>query len=999
MNMERTKNLVLRTLFLCMATLFALDISAQTDIKGRVNDASGEPVIGAGIVVKGTQSRAVTDIDGNFSINCRPGATLVFSYLGYSDKEASAQNGMVVTLEEDNQALDEVVVIGYGSVKKSDATGAVMTFNADPKLKGVAPNANDLLVGKMAGVSVVTGGGAATDGASIRIRGGSSLSASNDPLIILDGVYLDNSGIGGVGNMLSTIDPNDIESFTVLKDASATAIYGSRASNGVIIITTKKGKTGKIKVSYDGNISIATRKKGIDVMDGDEFRDFVKATFAGLSNEAEVVGKLGDADTDWQKEIFRTAVSTEHNVSVYGSVKDVLPFRVSLGYTNNNGILKTDKMERYTGSFILSPSFFNDHLKVNLNGKAMSVKSNFANRGAIGAAVSMDPTHPVYDPDSKYHGYWTWTGADGNLLGVATKNPVSMIEAYDDHSDAFNFIGAAQFEYNAFYVPGLKVNMNMSIDYSDSDGRTTAPYDAPAYATSLGYDNSWKQTRRNTMFEIYGTYAHDFKEIKSHFDIMGGYSWQHYWQKNDYTRIAEFEYDGEGNLQPKETAISSNLSKTEHYIVSFFGRMNYSYDDKYLLTFTLRDDGSSRFAKGNKWGLFPSAALAWRVIEEDFMKDQKVFSNLKLRLGWGLTGQQDINQGDYPHLGSYSFNVNNASSYYRNGQWILLLQPNASNSNVKWETTRTYNIGLDFGFLRNRINGSAEWYHRKTYNLINAEAKTASGTTFAEYVVANIGSLENRGFEFTLNTIPVQTKDWTWELNGNIAFNKSKILKLNNGDAATSMRRFESTGGDGGFQLKAHAVGHEAGMYYVYEQIYDTNGNPIEGCYADRNGDGQINEDDLYLYHSADPKVIFGLSTKLQYKNWDFSIAGHGAAGNYNYNAVAANNAEISPARIYANEFLTNRVMSAFDTNFQTKKVLSDYYVQDASFFRIDNITLGYSFANLFNKKINGRVYGTVQNPFVITSYDGLDPEVGGGIDSNFYPRPLTVMFGLNLNF
>lgn len=999
MKVNKTKTMFIRTFILCIGLLLTMSISAQSFIGGRVVYTSGEPVIGASVLVKGSSKGSVTDMNGNFSVPCKTGASLIISYVGCSSKEVKAVPNMKVILSENEQMLDNVVVIGYGTVKKSDATGALQTVQVDPKAKGVAPNMTDLLVGKISGVNVTTSGGSATSSASIRIRGGSSLSASNDPLIIVDGVYIDNTGIGGVGNLLSTINPDDIESFTVLKDASATAIYGSRASNGVIIVTTKKGQKGGTKISYDGSLSISTRVKSVDVMNGDEFREFVHKTFSGLSNEEEMVGKLGTANTDWQKEIFQTAVSTEHNVSMQGSVNEFLPFRVSLGYTNNSGILKTDHLQRYTASVFLTPTFFDDHLKVSLNGKGMYIKNNFPNYGAIGAAIAMDPTQPVYDASSKYHGYWTWCGTDGNILGVATKNPVSLLECRDDHSNVYDFIGSAQLEYKTFFCPDLKFNMNLSIDASHSTGETSAPYDAPAYATTLGYDNVWSQTRRNTMFEFYGTYAKELKPIKSHFDIMGGYSWQHYWLKSDYTTTSEFEYDSEGNLEPKSTAVNSNKGETEHYIISFFGRMNYSYDDKYLLTYTLRDDGSSRFAKNNRWGLFPSVALAWRAINENFLKNNHVISNAKLRLGWGMTGQQDINQGDYPYLSSYSYSTSNASSYYRNGEWIGLLQPNAYNDKLKWESTKTWNIGLDFGFFKNRINGSLDLYYRKTTNLINAETKVASGTNFSEYVVANIGSFSNRGAEFTLNIVPVQTKDWNWTLNTNIATNKSKILSLTNGDNSTAMRRFGTTGGDGGFELKAHAVGHEAGMYYVYEQVYDKNGKAIEGSYVDRNGDGVIDENDLYLYHSATPKFTYGISSKLEYKKWDFSIAGHGCVGNWNYNAVAANNAELSPARVYANEFLSNRVMSAFETNFQTKKVLSDYYVQNASFFRIDNITLGYSFSNIWHLKVPGRVYCTVQNPVVFTSYSGLDPEIDGGIDSNYYPRPLTAMFGLNLNF
>ncbi len=1013
--MKRSKNLCYRLLLFCAVMFFALDVSAQATISGHVKDEAGEDVIGATIMIKETSQGVITDIDGNFKVKCNEGATLVVSFVGYQTQEVAAKNNMEIVLKEDNALLDEVVVIGYGSVKKSDATGSIATLEADPKLKGVAPNADNMLVGKIAGVTVTTGGGSATAGSTIRIRGGSSLTASNDPLIILDGVYLDNNGIGGVGNMLSTIDPNDIESFTVLKDASATAIYGSRASNGVILITTKKGKSGTVKISYDGNVSAATIRKKLDVLTGTELQDLYREKFAGASNQAEVYRKIGldpvtgesvsNANTDWQDQIYRTAVSTEHNISVLGSVGEFMPLRASIGYTDNNGIVKTDNMQRYTASVALNPSFFNGHLKANLNGKGMYIKSRFPG-GAVGAAPFMDPTKPVYDENSPYHGFWTWTGDDGNPINVATKNPVALLDCWKDRSRVYNFIGSAQFEYNAFYVNGLKANLNLSLDTSHSMGDKSRDFDSPDNYTSHGYDEDWTNTRVNKQLDFYLTYARDFKDIKSHFDIMAGYSWQHYHLKNDWYTISQYEgeYDASGKLigkgQPRATSISEGVSKTEHYILSYFGRLNYSFDDKYLFTFTLRDDASSRFNKDNRWGVFPSLALGWRVIQEKFMQNQNVFSNLKLRLGWGKTGQQDIGQGDYPYLGSYSFSINNSDSYLRNGQWSRVLRPNAYNENLKWETTTTWNAGLDFGFVNNRINGAIDFYYRKTTDLINAEAKVPAGANFAEYVVANIGSLSNTGLEFTLNTIPVQTKDLTWELNVNTAWNKNKILELSNGDNSTEIRRYGRTSeGDGSFQLRAHAVGQPAGMFYVYEQVYDENGKPLEGVFVDRNDDGVLNEDDLYFYHNDAPDVTYGFSTKLQYKNWDLGIAGHGSIGNWVYNSVAANSAELSTARLFSNAFISNKTQYALQTNWQTSKVLSDYYVQNASFFRIDNITLGYSFANVFKTRISGRVYGTVQNPIVFTAYDGIDPEISDGFDSSFYPRPVTFMFGLNLNF
>lgn len=994
-----------------LAVMFiALDGYAQSFVSGHVKDDTGAEVIGASVIVKGSSVGTVTDFDGNFRLKCDEGTVLVFSYVGYVTQEVAARDGMVVTMAEDNALLDEVVVIGYGSVKKSDATGSVMTFQADPKLRGVATNPQDMIVGKMAGVSVVSGGGASTDGATIRIRGGSSLSASNDPLIILDGVYIDNSTTGGIGNILSTINPTDIESFTVLKDASATAIYGSRASNGVIIITTKKGG-GKVRVTYDGSMTLSSRRNDIDVFSGNEYRALLEDIYAGDSRYEEVMSKVGTENTDWQKQLFRTSVSTDHNVNVSGAITDELPFRVSVGYTNNNGILKTDHMHRYTGSVNLNPTLLNGRLKLNLNGRAMWIKNNFADRSSIRQAVSMNPTVPVYDANSQYGGYWSWTDASGNMLGFCDKNPLSFLYSHHDFSHAWNMIGSAQVEYNFKYVDGLKANLNLSMDGTHSWGQNNWDYNAPAYNSyaTLGSASNYSNTKKNSQLDFYLTYAKDLKEIKSHFDVMAGYSWQHYYSTSKSIGYGQFTTDqpytslldiDPSTLYPVEALINDSPKwETEHYIVSFFGRMNYSYDDKYLLTFTLRDDGSSRFGKNNRWGVFPSLALGWRIIQESFMQKQDVLSNLKLRLGWGKTGQQDINMGDYPYMGTYSLNTNGQSQYWRNGGWMALMKPNAYNPNLKWETTTTWNIGLDYGFLNNRINGSVDWYYRKTTDLINAEAKVPAGTNFAEYVVDNIGSLRNTGVEVTMNFIPIQTKNVTWEIGGNFAYNSNKILELTNSGASTDFRRFGSTGYDGAFKNMVHYVGHAANMFYVYEQVYDEAGRPIEGLFVDQNNDGVLDDNDLRPYHTADPNFTYGINTKLQVGNWDFAIAGHGSLNNWMYNGIAANNSEIGQSHIYENQYLRNRVTDALNTGWDMKKVLSDYYVQNASFFRIDNITLGYSFKKLFGTDINGRAYVVCQNPFVFTSYDGLDPEVSGGIDLDVYPRPVSFQFGLNLNF
>jgi len=726
----------------------------------------------------------------------------------------------------------------------------------------------------------------------------------------------------------------------------------------------------------------------------------VSTTFAGASNETEVVGKLGTANTDWQEEIFRQTINTEHNLSALGSFKNTLPYRLSFGYTDVNGILKTSNMDRLTSGISLTPSLFDDHLQVSVHAKGMYITNRFANQGAIGSAVAMDPTQPVYDEDSPYGGFFSWTGQDGALLGVATKNPVSLLEMANDRSKVYNFIGNTQLDYRLHFLPEIRFNLNVGLDYSKSKGGKYIDPFAPSDYLNGGFDGHWEQERRNSILEFYTQYAKDFDFLNSHFDIMGGYSWQHYWTAGNNADYRITKLDTEGNPE----VVSINNYENEYYLVSFFGRLNYSIDNRYLFTFTLRDDGSSRFHRDNRWGLFPSAAFAWRAKNEQFFQDVKVVTDLKLRLGWGVTGQQDINQGNYPYMGRYQNSVGEQASYirgYANGMplWGYLMRPTSYNPALKWESTTTYNAGIDYALFDNRLSGTLDIYHRKTKDLINAETRTAAGTNFSEFVAANIGSLENTGIEFSTNVEILRKNDWKLTIGGNVAYNKNKIVQLSNLDGETPIRRYGNTGGDGGFSLLVHSVGNPAGMYYVYEQIYDASGKPIEGLYIDRNNDGAITEDDLRPYKQFAPDWIGGLQAQLAWKKWDLSISGHGSLGNYNYNAIASNSAELDRARIYANEFLANRTQSALETGFQLKQVLSDYYVQNASFFRIDNIVLGRSFEKLCNIPLKGRIYGAVQNSWVFTAYKGLDPEVEGGIDRDFYPRPLTVMLGLNVNF
>lgn len=1005
------KSLRLKALLTLLVGLF-LSIGAfaqQIAVKGHVKDTTGEPVIGANVLVKGTTNGTITDFDGNFMLNVPKDAILSVSFVGYKSAEVKAASTVMVTLEDDSQVLNAVVVIGYGSVKKNDMTGSVTAIKPDKLNKGLITNAQDMMTGKIAGVSVISKGGAPGEGATIRIRGGSSLTAENDPLIVIDGLAMDNKGVKGLANPLSMVNPNDIESFTVLKDASATAIYGSRASNGVIIITTKKGQAGaRPTISYDGNVSVSTVKSTVDVMDGDQFRSFIKDIWG---EDSEAYSKLGNANTDWQKEIFRPAVSTDHNLTISGGLKN-MPYRVSFGYTNQNGIVKTSKFERYTASVSLAPSFFEDHLKINANLKGMIAKNRYADGGAVGSAVSFDPTQSVRsdDPYHQYYfdGYFQWNTDASSLNddtwkrtfnGNAPGNPVALLEEKDDRAISKSLIGNLELDYKFHFLPDLHAHVNGGMDLSTGKQYT----DVSPYSSTNNYYGSygWEQKDKyNLSLNAYLQYSKDFTD-KHRFDVMAGYEWQHFHDTSDqeYWGLYPLSNNVVENRGQRYNNTSSG-SATESYLVSFFGRVNYTLLDRYLFTATVRQDGSSRFHKNNRWGLFPSFALGWKLKEEAFLKDVDVLSDLKLRLGYGITGQQNINSGDYPYLAVYE--TNKDGSYYPILGEGITYRPNAYNPDLKWEKTTTYNVGLDFGFLNNRINGAVDYYYRKTTDLLNSVFVSA-GTNFKNKVLSNVGSLENSGIEFSINSKPVVTTDWTWDLGFNITYNKNEITKLTTGDSENYyVAAGDNIGGGRDMKAMAHAVGHPASSFYVYQQVYDENGKPIENEFVDRNGDGTINGDDRYFYKKPTADVLMGLTSRLSYKSWDFSFSLRASLNNYVYNSVEAGGSDCNPTSVYSFGALNNRPLMGVANNIQSKNdntLLSDYFVQNASFMKCDNITLGYSFKKLFGAPIGGRVYAAVQNVFTITKYKGLDPEVEKGLDNNIYPRPLTTLIGLSLNF
>ncbi|WP_286144996.1 SusC/RagA family TonB-linked outer membrane protein [Bacteroides caecimuris] len=1005
------KSLRLKALLTLLVGLF-LSIGAfaqQIAVKGHVKDTTGEPVIGANVLVKGTTNGTITDFDGNFMLNVPKDAILSVSFVGYKSAEVKAASTVMVTLEDDSQVLDAVVVIGYGSVKKNDMTGSVTAIKPDKLNKGLITNAQDMMTGKIAGVSVISKGGAPGEGATIRIRGGSSLTAENDPLIVIDGLAMDNKGVKGLANPLSMVNPNDIESFTVLKDASATAIYGSRASNGVIIITTKKGQAGaRPTISYDGNVSVSTVKSTVDVMDGDQFRSFIKDIWG---EDSEAYSKLGNANTDWQKEIFRPAVGTDHNLTISGGLKN-MPYRVSFGYTNQNGIVRTSKFERYTASVSLAPSFFEDHLKVNANLKGMIAKNRYADGSAVGSAVSFDPTQSVRsdDPYHQYYfdGYFQWNTDASSLNddtwkrtfnGNAPGNPVALLEEKDDRAISKSLIGNLELDYKFHFLPDLHAHVNGGMDLSTGKQYT----DVSPYSSTNNYYGSygWEQKDKyNLSLNAYLQYSKDFTD-KHRFDIMAGYEWQHFHDTSDqeYWGLYPLSNNVVENRGQRYNNTSSG-SATESYLVSFFGRVNYTLLDRYLFTATIRQDGSSRFHKNNRWGLFPSFALGWKLKEEAFLKDVDVLSDLKLRLGYGITGQQNINSGDYPYLAVYETNKDGA--YYPVLGEGATYRPNAYNPDLKWEKTATYNVGLDFGFLNNRINGAVDYYYRKTTDLLNSVFVSA-GTNFKNKVLSNVGSLENSGIEFSINSKPIVTTDWAWDLGFNITYNKNEITKLTTGDSENYyVAAGDNIGGGRDMKTMAHAIGHPASSFYVYQQVYDENGKPIENEFVDRNGDGTINGDDRYFYKKPTADVLMGLTSRLSYKSWDFSFSLRASLNNYVYNSVEAGGSDCNPTSVYSFGALNNRPLMGVANNIQSKNdntLLSDYFVQNASFMKCDNITLGYSFKKLFGAPIGGRVYAAVQNVFTITKYKGLDPEVEKGLDNNIYPRPLTTLIGLSLNF
>jgi len=961
----------------------------QQTVKGKVTEATGGTALpGVGVIIKGTIKGAATDFDGNYSIeNVKPGDVLVFSYIGFNTKEITVTNNTTinVALTESAEALDEVIIVGYGTTSVKDATGSVTSIKSKDLNKGAIVTADQMLTGKVAGVTITSGGGAPGSESTIRIRGGASLSATNDPLFIIDGVPVDGTGISGLSNPLTSINPNDIESYTVLKDASATAIYGSRASNGVIIVTTKKGNGGGFKANYSANFSASENFNTVDALSTSQFVDYVNT-----NGTASDIALLGTANTNWQNKIFRTGYGTDHNLSLIGGTSE-LNYRGSIGFTKQTGTLLTSNLERATYSFSVGSKLLDDHLNIDANAKVSLINNRFADTGAISNAISFDPTRPVYDSTSRFGGFYEWLQPNGNPIAIgAPRNPVAQLSQRNNTSHATRTIANVQFDYKMHFLPELRANLNLGVDLSSSNGDDNTSNSASSIKNNEIFNstNHYEQTKENKLMDFYLDYAKDLVSLNSSVDFMAGYSYQNFLNEGFNNSISatneeSFDYYNELNLQ------------------SFFSRVKFSVAEKYLLTLTYRRDGSSRFSEKNRWGNFPSAAFAWKIYEEPFMKDNNTITNLKLRLSWGITGQQDV--GDYyPAIATYLASTQSAQYQFGNG-FITTFRAQPFNSTLKWEETETYNVGVDFGLFNSFVNGSVDAYFRKTKDLLNF-IPFPGGSSLSNAGLANIGKMENKGIELMLNSNLVKKEDLSLNVNLNFTYADTEITQLTTNDGP-EYEGVETGGISGGVgnTVQRHTVGYAPNSFFVYQQVYDANGKPIEGVYVDRNNDGSVTNADKYRFKKPTADYTAGLTTDLNYKNWNLNMAWRANVGNYVYNNVDSNlGFGLQLLNSSFPEVISNGVQNVLETGFilgGTQRYLSDYYVQEASFVKLDNVSIGYNFGSLFGENSNFSVNGSVQNVLTITNYEGLDPEVGGGIDYNIYPRPRTYMLGVNLNF
>ena len=959
----------IQILFLLFLSLGAF---AQQSVSGLITDSSGTPLPGVNVIIQGTNIGVSSDFDGNYQINVDNGQILVFSYIGYDSVELTVNGAnQDVKMTESDSELDEVVVIGYGTVRKKDLTGAVDLVTEKNFAKGSVVSPQQLIRGKVAGVSIVSNSGAPGDDSNVLIRGIGSLNLNSNPLYVVDGIPLDSGGVGGSRSPLNAINPADIEAISILKDASATAIYGSRAANGVVLITTKKGKTGELKFNFSSRSSSFTPIDFVDVLNATQFKYAVQAT--GVS---DYISRLGSNDTDWQKEIYETARAQNNSFSVSGGLLN-MPFRASLGYTDQDGILMGDNFNRMTGSFNIAPSLLDGDLRANVNVRFVRSENDFANRGAIGSAVFFDPTKPVFGSSSNYGGYYTWLDSTGKKLALSPTNPLALLNLSDDESTVDRIITNLKLDYD-LPIDGLIATVNAGYDNSKGEGFSSQDKNMPTDAAGFnGSNNMYSNETTNLLFDAYLNYA--LESGKSNLSVTAGHSYQSFEYDNSSTASVEY-LNPDGSVNSGSSTNNSFIDTSKNVLLSYFGRVNYSFDEKYLLTATLRADASSKLPSSDRWGQFFSAALAWNFYDDGVDK-------LKFRVGFGEVGNVN-GLGDYNFLTRYVSSDSQAKYGFGNS-FYSTYRPAPINKNLRWEVGQTTNFGIDFTFSDLKLNGSLNAYVKKTNDLI-ATAVIDPFTNFGTTIDANIGDMENKGVELQLNSTVYESDDLKFDLSYNVSINDNEVTRLDNE---------QNVGGIGfGAFLQRHETGKSPYSYYVYKQIYDHKGRPIEGSYADLNGDGRINNDDRYFYKDPYADVLMGLSASITYKDFDLSMASRASLGNYSSNRMAAASNE---NQIWNLGRLSNVHTSYLDTGFlyfSDKNGVSDHYIQNASFFKLDNVTLGWTVDNVIDNNPM-RLYISADNLLTITEYDGVDPEITGGIDSNFYPRSRAIALGLDINF
>jgi len=1026
---------------LFLAFLIPIGMLAQTKVTGVVTEQStGVPLLGVNVVIKGTTTGTTTDFDGKYQINASNGQIIVFSYVGYKTQEITytGQATLDIALLEDASKLDEVVIIGYGTTTKRDATGSVEVISSEDFNKGAIVSADQLLQGKAAGVRITNNGGSPDTAPNIRIRGGASLSANNSPLIVIDGVPLDNGGTAGVANPLNLINPNDIESFSILKDASATAIYGSRASNGVIIITTKKGASGAPQFSFSANTTLSSisDRNIVDVMDSSEYVAFIQQFYPDETNKLGVpVGSVSTSEapsqfitasdgtqraiyaSNWQDAILRSAISSDYNFSARANLFGKIPFRASVGYNNSEGVVNTDDYERVSASLKLTPKLLDDNLTIDFNAKALYIEKNAIDGdGALGGALRIDPTKPIFDNGSVFGGFYNQIGSPASTTPnalVGATNPLALLEQRQRPEIVRRLLANVKFDYTMPFLPELTATVNLGTESSRStieerfSENAVATYrqteTAGDFIFNPGVNYKEEQHITNVTLDAYLQYKKELdSDILTSFDVQGGYAYQNF--KNDGNK-QEFIYAAlpeQGEVGTRILNFDPNNPNNRFFnelnLQSFFGRSNLNFADKYLLTVSFRADGSSLFNEDDRWGYFPAAALAWKAKEETFLADVNFINDLKVRASWGLTGQQDVTGlvGFYPSVPL--FQIGGVTSQYLSG--VNLYSAIEFNPDLTWETTSTYNLGLDFSLFESGfLSGSFDVYKRFTSDLLVLSI-VPPGQALSDQVIQNVGETESEGFELNLNADIFNTEDFSLSLNGNISYNRTEVTDL---DGGTRLNQPPTIPNGTGTFLFQHALGQQAYSAFVFKQVYDGDGNPIPNAFVDLNGDNQINDEDRY-YQAIRPNWTYGFGLNATYKNWDLSASFRGQLDGKIYNSARLQGGYTDRAIESQNEALNNVLnfnsgaANSVFTDIQDNQALSDYFLEDAWFLRCENITLGYTLEGFF-KDTRLRLYGAVNNPFLITNYSGQDPENFNGLDNNFYPRPTAYTLGLNFDF